>query len=326
MKRLLCLLICLCLLSGGVVSAVEDGELAARMDDFIYENDLDEENFAVYYYNPSTGEEFSYNETAFLPAGETWLLPLHMYYYEQETDGAFDPPREDPLFVYTIGGMTLEECRYHSILLGENEVSLQMRDNLGAREQYLLLINETYGHCDPDRLPDSYFSGGCYSAEFLMNCMRAVSERPEKFGNMMKNFSMIQTADGLADYGYPYNLVHVRGAQDGFVCDLGEISGPTTYLLVCFASEDAGGDELVARVNALFCAYVEEQSGIVAESTVLRPDRERNDTDFIVGSVGAQDNSDVLRWIAISLGALAAVALVVGVIVWILRRRKDDRI
>lgn len=326
MKKRLCLLLCLCLLSGGVVSAAEGGELAARMDDFIDENNLDGDNFAVIYYNPSTKEEYTYNETAFLPAGETWLLPLHMYYYEQETDGAFDPPREDPLFVYTIGGMTLEECRYHSILLGENDVSLQMRDNLGTREQYLLLINKTYGHCDPDRLPDSYFSGGCYSAEFLMNCMRTVSERPEKFGNMMKNFSMVQTGDGLAAYGYPYNLVHIRGAQDGFVCDLGEISGPTTYLLVCFASEDVGGDELVARVNALFCSYVEEQSGIVAESTVPRTDRERNDTDFIVGSVGTQDNSDVLRWIAVSLGALAALALVVGVIVWLLHRRKDDRI
>ena len=326
MKKLLCLLICLCLLSGSVVSAAEGGDLAARMDDFIDENDLDQDNFAVYYYNPSTKEEYTFNETAFLPAGETWLLPLHMYYYEQETDGAFAPPKENPLFVYTIGDMTLEECRYHSILLGENEVSLQMRDNLGSREQYLLLINELYGHCDPDLLPDSYYSDGCYSAEFLMNCMRAVAERPEKFGNMMKNFSMIQTGDGLADYGYPYHLVHIRGEQDGFVCDLGEISGPTTYLLVCFASEDAGGDELVAQVNALFCSYVEEQSGIVAETTAPRTDRERNETDFIVGSVGSQDNSEVLHWIAISLGALAALALVVGIIVWLLHRRKDDRI
>ena len=54
MKKLLCLLLCLCLLSGGVVSAAEGGELAARMDDFIDENNLDGDNFAVIYYNPST--------------------------------------------------------------------------------------------------------------------------------------------------------------------------------------------------------------------------------------------------------------------------------
>ena len=162
MKRLLCLLICLCLLSSGVY-AVDCDELTVRMDDFIYENDLNEDNFAICYYNPATREKYAYNETAFLPAGNTWLLPLHMYYYEQETDGAFAPPKEDPLFVYTIGDMTLEECRYHSLLLGENEASLQMRDNLGSREQYLLLINELYGHCDPDLLPDSYYSDGCYS-------------------------------------------------------------------------------------------------------------------------------------------------------------------
>ena len=71
---------------------------------------------------------------------------------------------------------------------------------------------------------------------------------------------------------------------------------------------DAGGDELVAQVNALFCSYVEEQSGIVAETTAPRTDRERNETDFIVGSVGSQDNSEVLHWIAISLGVLAALA------------------
>ena len=325
MKRLLCLLICLCLLSSGVY-AVDGDELTVRMDDFIYENDLNEDNFAICYYNPATREKYAYNETAFLPAGNTWLLPLHMYYYEQETDGAYDPPRENPMFVYTIGGMTLEECRYHSILLGENEVSLQMRDNLGTREQYQHLINEVYGHCDPESLPDSYFTDGCYSAEFLMNCMRAVSERPEKFGNMMRNFSIIQTGDGLAAYGYPYNLVHIRGEQDGFICDLGEISGPTTYLVVCFVAEDAGGDELLAQVSALLCSYVEEQSGIAVESTAVRPERERKETDFIAGSVGARDNTEALRWIAISLSALAVLALIVGVIAWILHRRKDDRI
>ena len=77
-------------------------------------------NFALSYYNPTSGESYHFNETSFFPAGELWRLPLHMYYYEQESLGTYDPPPEDPTFVYTVAGLTLDEC--HAMGLNESMV------------------------------------------------------------------------------------------------------------------------------------------------------------------------------------------------------------
>lgn len=322
-KRVLCLLLCLCLLCGQVL-ADEPDLLKNAGDQFVKENGLSEDDFAVYFYNPDTREEYVYNENAFLPVGSDWILPLHMHYYEQETLGAFDPPIEFPDEIYTIEGKSLEQCRYHSILMGEEETALQMRDNLGTPTQYLTLINEEYGHCDPLHLPDSYFNNNCYSAKFLMNCLKQVTSYPELYQDMMKNFSLVQTDDGFAAYDRPYNLVHIRGEADGFICDVGEISGPDTYLLVCFASEEVGGDALLGKVNSLFCSYVEQINDVRQETTPVGGEHQRSDTDFQISSVNSNDKTALLRWIGIALGGAAVLAGIIALIFRLVRRRDED--
>ena len=324
MKRFFCLLLCLCLLCGQVL-ADEPDLLKNKGDQFVKENGLSEDDFAVYFYNPDTREEYVYNEDAFLPVGSNWILPLHMFYYEQETLGAFDPPIEFPDEIYTIEGKSLEQCRYHSILMGEEETALQMRDNLGTQEQYLSLINEQYGHCDPLTLPDAYFRNNCYSARFLMNCLKQVSSYPELNQDMMKNFSLVQTDDGFASYDRPYNLVHIRGEADGFICDVGEISGPDTYLLVCFASEEVGGDALLAKVNSLFCSYVEEANDVQQDTTPVGANRQRSDTDFQVSSINSNDKTVLFRWIAIALGGAAVLAGIIALIIRIIRKQENEK-
>jgi len=327
MKRVLCMALCLllvCLLCAQV-AADEPDMLKNRGDQFVKEKGLSEEDFAVYFYDTKTRAEYVYNENAFLPVGSNWILPLHMYYYEQETLHAFDPPIENPDEVYTIEGMTLEKCRYRSIINGEEEVARQMRDNLGSVEQYLMLINEQYGHIDPQDLPDSYYRGNCYSATFLMNCLKQVSAYPELYQDMMKNFSLVQTDDGFAAYDRPYNLVHIRSEQDDFICDLAEVSGPDTYLLVCFASNDVGGDSLLAEVNSLFCKYVEELNDVQQNTAPTGGGRQRSDSDFEVASYGKNNKSVLYRWIGIGLGGAAVVAVILGLTVRAIRRREDRR-
>lgn len=326
MKRVLCLLVCLCalcLLCRPAAAAEEVDFLKNRVDQFIKERGLSEDEFAVYFYDLDTRAEYVYNENAFLPVGSDWILPLHMYYYEQETLGAFNPPIERPDDVYTIEGMTLEKCRYRSIIMGEEEVARQMRDNLGTLEQYLTLINEQYGHIDPEELPDSYYRNNCYSATFLMNCLKRVSSYPELYQDMMKNFSLVQTDDGVAAYDRPYNLVHIRGEADGFICDVAEVSATDNYLLVCFAAEDAGGDSLLAAVNSLFCAYVEEVNDVQQNTAPTGGKRQRSDSDFQVSSLGSNQKTVLYKWIGIALAGAAVLAVIVWLIVRAIRKRED---
>lgn len=315
----------MCLLCAQVV-ADEPDLLKNKGDQFVKDKGLTEEDFAVFFYDTKTRSEYVYNGDAFFPVGIDWILPLHMYYYEQETLGAFKPPPERPDEIYTIQGMTLEKCRYRSIIMGEEEVARQMRDNLGTPEQYLTLINELYGHIDPEALPDSYYRDNCYSVTFLMNCLKQVSTYPELYQDMMKNFSLVQTDDGVAAYDRPYNLVHIRGEADGYVCDLAEISGPDTYLLVCFASVDAGGDSLLAEVNSLFCKYVEQLNDVQQNTAPSGSARQRSEKDFLVASYGSNSKRILYRWIGIALVGAAVVAAIIAFIIRLLRKKEDSKL
>lgn len=322
MRRILCVFLCLLLLSVQITAVEKPENLNTLVTRFISEKGLNPDTFSLYFYNVDSGEEYRYNEDAFFPVGTVWTLPLHMYYYEQEALGAFDAPEDEPDFVYQIGKMTLDQCRYHSILLGESEVARQMRDELGTQSQYKLLINETYGHYSAQELPASYPADNAYSAKFLMNCLRALSRTPEHFGDLIKNFSMVQTGDGFAAFDKPYSLTHILGTEDGFLCDVGEIVAPSPYLLVCFVAEEAGGNEILADINALFCRYVEQCNGISESTAPSRADHCRNDSDFIVTS-SAASRSAVLHWIVLALCALGVLSALVALIVLLLRRRRN---
>ena len=321
MKKALCLLLCLALVAGLLISQVvavagdnEPDLLKSKGDQFIKENGLTEEDFAVYFFDTRTREEYVYNENAFFPVGNNWILPLHMYYYEHETLGDFNPPYDRPNDIYTIEGMTLEQCRYQSFFTNNSEINRQMRDNLGSEIAYLSLINNEFGHIDPETLPDSYYRDNCYSATFLMNCLKRVTDHPELYQNMMQNFQLIQTDDGFAGYSRQYGITHIRGEQDG----------PDTYLLVCFASEDVGGDELLARVNELFFKYVEERSGTQQNTTPTDDNIEQNDDKYNVHSKPF-DYTTLLIYMGVALAGASVIAAIIGLIIHLIRKREDRR-
>ncbi len=324
MRRLFCLILCLTLLSGMVfaVETSDEDTLSSRIQEFIVANGLNGSNFALSYFNSDTGESYSFNQNAYFPAGDLWKLPLHMYYYEQDSLGAYDPPPEDPTYVFTIGDMTLGECHYRSIILGDNEVALKMREALGSHDQFKLTVNEAFGHVSEEYLTEEFYQENKFSTQFWINALQAVSSQTDLFQDMMRNYNMVQTADGFATYGKAYPLVHIRGEEDGFICDVGEISGPETYLLACCVSEEAGGDAVLAEINALICTYVEECADVTELSggdTFVR-----GDAAMTVVSAGNNDKNAALVWIGIALGGALVLAGILALTFWIFRRRRED--
>lgn len=319
MKRIICMMLCLLLLCGQVFAA-KTNTVEDVIRTFIAENGLNESNFSVSYYNTKTGEGYAYNDDAFFAAGALWTLPLHMYYYEQETKGAFEPTMENPE-EFTINGMTLADCRYRSIILTDEATSEAMRTALGGVEQYQELINSLYGKLDRESLPAEYWQGTAYSAKFMMNCLRTISARPEQFGDMMANYRIAQKADAFAGFQKSYTVVQVRGEADGFVCAAAEITAPQPYLLVAFVSEKAGGDALLSKLNETVCAYVEEQFGIAPTEAPTEPTTGRNASDYYIGQDRIEkDNSTLTDWFVTAFAVAGAVAVVLIAILLIWRR------
>lgn len=321
MKRLICLVLCLYLLIP-LASATNQTSLEFAVDKFIAEHGLTAENFSISYFNPSSGESYQFNEDRFFPAGRLWTLPLHMHFYEQETLGAYLPPAEDPLWVFKINEMTLEDCRYHSIILDKEEVAVAMRNSLGSLQTYLTMINERYGLIETELLTQEYFDGYHYSARFLMNCARELSSHPEQYGTLMKNFSLVQTADALAGYSRTYPVVQIRGEADGMVCAMAEVTAPQNYYVVAFVSEAAGGDAVLAELNELLCDYVEEASGKVPATEPAESKPGRSESDYTVNSTNNNSEEIIVQWLIIAFGGALVLFLIVMAIVKLCRRRR----
>lgn len=322
MKRLICIFLCLALLCGQAFAAKTTDDIGKQVEEFIDEHNLNETNFSYYFYNTVSKVSYSYNLNAFFPIGEVWTLPLNMYYYEQEALGKYVAPDTDPEWEYTIGEKTLAECRYSSILMKDKEVSLQMRDNLGDLQQYKLLMNERFGNLKTASLPDEFFGGNSYNATFMMNCLLSIYKHPEQFADMMQNFNLAQEDNGMASYSNPYHVVHVYGKEGGMICDVGEIAAPETYLLVAFVSEDAGGDKILAALNDLICDSIELEAGVFLGDNDAKT-HTRSDSDFIVSSTDRNDKGEVLTWVLWAVGGTVAVLAVIGLVVWLVRRRQD---
>ncbi len=321
MKRTVCVLICILMLLPWV-GASEKTALAKQLDSFVSQNKLNEENFAMYFFNTVTGETYEYNSKAMFPVGEVWTLPLHMYYVLQENNGAFlpeegSPEALDPEYEYKINGMNLDTCRLESIIEGNKSVSDVMRD---AVMNYKDVINEEFGHLPDSELNDSYREGNCYSAKFLMNCMLELTREPELYGELMRLYDMVAQPQGYFaaenSAASKYRTVQLRGEEEGYICAVAEISTASPYLLVSIVSKEAGGDALLASLNNLIAVYVEAE---IAPTTEAPTESKTDDSVYKVNSTVA-DRTPVFRITLIALGALAALVVLALITMRIIRR------
>lgn len=322
LHRIACLLFCLILSAQvlPVASAAEGIEREIRQ--FMIDEGLDASNFSMSYYNPVSGESFAFNESAFLPVGALRFLPTHMYFYEEETRGTFDPQTpEDPEF--TIAGMNLEDCRYHSIILSEETVSEKMQAQIGNMNQYLELINQRYGLLDTNTLPVEYWNGKTLSAEFLMNCIRAVSSRPELYNGLMSNYSMVQKADAFANGTVSYPIVQIRSEDEGYITAVAEVSAAQNFLLVASVKVISGGDEILGKLNKLICEYVlANAEHKTEETTATQATTAQNAPNYYIGEERMENDGILNRWMVITF-SIAGTLAIIGLVLWLIWRSRN---
>ena len=312
-SRFFSCLLCLLMLMP-LFSATEESGLESEIRGFMIENGLDASNFSMSYYDLVSGESYTFNQDVFVPVGKLRFLPTHMYFYEEETRGAFEPlTPEDPVF--TIAGMTLEECRYHSIILAEDAISDKMQSQIGTVNQYLELINQRYGMLDPNTLPREYWTGKSLSPRFLMNCIRIVSSQPELFTGLMANYSMVQQADAFADGSVSYPIVQIRGEEDGYITAVAEVSAARNFLLVASVKTVSGGDAVLGKLNQTICNYLLENATQNGEDVVTQATTIQNAPNYYIGEERLESDGTLSRWLTFSF-SIAAVLTAIGLGIW----------
>lgn len=326
MRRITSILLVLLLCAGLILPTyAADGVLIGRISTFMNTHKLDESNFAMSYFNLSTGEKYQYNAQTFFPVGRVSTLPLHLYYCLQEYNGAFlptknDPNYNDPDYEYTIDGMTLAKCRTESILNANEGVEKAMRQLIN---QYKTVINEKFGYIKTDDLPEEYYLEDIFSTEFLMNCMRVMESSTATYGTLSQLYDLAQTADGYNSGNCTYKIIQIRGEEDGKVCAIAKVFAPQPYLIACVISEAAGGDAVLSDLNLLLCDYIESlNTGSTSQGVQVNIDR--SDSSYLITNASPNE-TPVLKWIGYALTAALAMTLVYYLVFLLVRRlRKKD--
>lgn len=326
MRRFFCILLVLLLCTGLLPPTyAADGVLSGRISTFLNTHKLDETNFAMSYYNLSTGDRYQYNAQAFFPVGRVDTLPLHLYYCSEEYSGAFlptkdDPNYNDPDYEYTIDGKTLDQCRTESILNGNEGVEKAM---LGLVNRYKSVINEKFGNIKEENLPDEYYLDDVYSTEFLLNCMIAMENSTAIYGSLTQLYDLAQTADGFNSGDCTYKIIQIRGQEDGMICAVAKVFAPQPYLIACIITESAGGDSVLSELNVPLCDYIDSLND---DDTMqgVQVNLDRSDSSYLITNSNP-NKTPVLRWIAYALAVAAALALLYYLTYLLVRRlRKKD--
>ncbi len=287
-KRLLPALLCALLVLGGLPRATAAREIREDTDGgysvsipkgmglsevmayYIQTYHLTEDNFAITFCCPETGEWYGYNEDTFMLAASTYKVPLNLYYYELQAAGEYTDDSD-------IKGHRLADIHRASIVDSNNELSHILIYNLGTFAQYKRLMLDRYGGMDEELIPSDYWSDNYYCTHFMANVLLYLYQRQDQFPELLDYMIHNQEGMFLQRYAGDTVVAHKYGYFEGQVHDIGITYTRQPFVVAIYTRGFSGGgiyaEELIARLNAALIAYqtqrtqaLEEEAAAAAET------------------------------------------------------------
>lgn len=213
---------------------------------------LNENNFAISYYNTVTEESYDFNETAMMIAASTFKLPLNLYYYEMEEAGEITADT-----VLTEGGATLSYIHYESLVNSNNELSIAMLYRLGDFRTYKTCMRKYFTMTD-DEIEDKYYYDNYYCTRMMMDTLKYLYAREDEFREMIDY--MKQGCPGAYFQSYlkdTIEVAHKYGSFEGAENDTGIFYADQPFLLAVYTQNV--GELAVADAAKLLYDYTEYQ-------------------------------------------------------------------
>ncbi len=242
----------------GLAAEAEPSELEALMEQFRADYGLNEENFSLCYYNTATGETYRYNDETFFFAASTYKLPLNLYYYELENAGQIASDA-------SIGGVSLADCHYQSLVWSNNDVSIDMLYNLGDFRTYKTCM-QTYFTMDEADIPYIYYVDNYYCTSMMLDTLQYLYENREQFPEMLDYMGQAQPGQYFDRYlsdqwdvahKYGYFVDDETGVTN--IHDTGIVYTDDPFLLAVYTANAPRGEEVLARAAETLAAYTTEQ-------------------------------------------------------------------
>lgn len=230
-----------------------EGELEAVVTEFRQQYGLHEGNFSLCYRDMVTGEEYRYNDKAFLFAASTYKLPLNVYYYELEQSGELNPNE-------TFGGVRLPVAHEQSMVWSNNVVSHNLIAGLGNFRSYKEKMRKYFTMEDAE-IADSYYTGNYYCTAMMLDVLRYVYERREQFPVLLDQMERAQPGlyfkryAGETRVAHKYGYYYRESSRTLTFNDVGIVYGPHPFLLAVYTQNAPNAQEVLGRVCERLIRY-----------------------------------------------------------------------
>lgn len=235
-----------------------DTEMETLINNFMIKNNLNEDNFAFFYYNIDTNKQYFFNEYKYFTAASTVKLPIAMLYYDKIIDGTVSPT--DTLlyslkcyeagngttnYYYSSGDyVPIDFLLEQSIVNSDNTAVNILINNIGTiecRKQINKYTNEN--------VSDDFYNSNLTYAKYSFDILNYLYFNINNYSELIEYLKISSDGQYLKKYITDYDVAHKYGSYDGYVHDYGIVFGENTYFIGVFTKDVPYADELIANIS-----------------------------------------------------------------------------
>ena len=233
--------------------------IESLIDTFRIENNLNKENFAFFYYDLNTSEQYFFNENKIFTAASTVKLPVAMIYYDKINSGEIS--LSDTLLYnsddYEAGGgstssvyspgdyVPLDFLLEQSIVNSDNTAVNILLDNYG----YSKCKKEIVSKYTDETVSDEFYTSNLTYANYAFDILNYLYSHMSEYSQLIEYLKISSNGQYLKKYITDCDVAHKYGSYNGYVHDYGIVFSESPYLIGVFTYNVPNASELIANLN-----------------------------------------------------------------------------
>lgn len=234
-------------------------EVEKIVQSYIKNKNLNEDNFAFFYYEPETQKTYIYNGENYFTAASTIKVPLAMIYYDkinngdlnsdskiQYMEGNYEDGSGTTAALYKVGDyVPLPYLLEQMIVNSDNTATNILKTGLGGEKAYRILIKQY----TKQELPSEFNEENITSANYSLDILKKLYENQEKYAELLELMKKSSGGGYLKKNITTCEIAHKYGSYEGNIHDYGICFAKQKYLVGIFTQKVPDAENLIASIN-----------------------------------------------------------------------------
>lgn len=241
-----------------VVEPTEDEEIKNLITEIKTQNNLTEENFAFFYYNPQTQKYYFDNQNKYFKAASTVKVPVAIMYYDkikngeltkestlQYTSDDYEEGGGTTASLYSVGdNVPISYLLEQSIVNSDNTAVNILIDGIGYRK-----CREQIAEFSDEQFTEEFYTTNLTTADLGYNIINRIYQNQADYEELIGFMKKSSNGEYLKKYVTEYDVAHKYGSYAGNVHDYGIVYSDSPYLIGVYTQGVSGADELIANIS-----------------------------------------------------------------------------